>query len=156
MSILNSQYQQGITLVELSIALLVAVLVIGTATPAYIYLINKARTNKTIDEIRSMQREIVRYERKNNRYPDTLLDIYPQQPMDPWGNLYQYLNIRNAPNPNLINPRTDNNFKKLNIDFDLYSTGADALSLGPIPASESQDDILRGDNGDYVGLAREY
>jgi general secretion pathway protein G len=137
-------------------ALLVAVLVIGTATPAYIYLVDKARTNKTIDELRSMQREIDRYERKNNRYPDSLLEIYPQQPMDPWGNFYQYLNIRNASNPSIINPRTDNSFKRLNIDYDLYSTGADALSLGPIAASESQDDILRGDNGDYIGLAREY
>ncbi len=152
----SGQYQPGFTLVEFSIAILVAALVIGTATPAYIYLVNKARTTKTIDEIRSMQREIDRYERKNNRYPDSLLDIYPQQPMDPWGNFYEYLNIRNATNPNLINPRTDNNFKKLNIDYDLFSTGADALSLGPIGASESQDDILRGDNGDYIGLAREY
>ena len=148
--------QKGFTLVEFSIAILVAVLVIGTATPAYMYLVNKARTNKTIDEIRNMQRDINRYERKNNRYPNSLLEIYPQHPSDPWGNLYQYLNIKNASNPNLINPRTDNNFRKLNVDYDLYSTGPDALSLSPIGASESQDDIVRGDNGDYIGLAREF
>jgi prepilin-type N-terminal cleavage/methylation domain-containing protein len=46
--------QKGFTLVEFSIAILVAVLVIGTATSAYMYLVNKARTNKTIDEIRNM------------------------------------------------------------------------------------------------------
>jgi len=148
--------QQGFTLVEFSIAILVAALIIGTATPAYIYLVDKARTNKTIDEIKSMQRDINRFERKGNKYPDSLLEIYPEQPMDPWGNLYQYLNIKNASNPNAINPRTDKNFKKLNIDYDLFSTGADSLSLSPIAASESLDDIVRGDNGDFVGPVRDF
>lgn len=156
MPVQTDKYQHGFTLVEFSIAILVAALIIGTATPAYMYLVNKARTNKTIDEISSMQRDIDRFERKGNRFPDSLLEIYTEQPMDPWGNFYQYLNIKNASNPNAINPRTDKNFKKLNIDYDLFSTGADSLTLSPIAASESLDDLVRGDNGDYVGLARDF
>jgi general secretion pathway protein G len=136
--------------------LLVAVLVVGTAIPAYIYLVDKARTNKTIDEIKEMSRDLNRYRRKNNRYPDNLNEVYPNTPSDPWGNTYNFLNIRDAANPGAINPRTDNNFKVLNVDYDLFSLGSDALSLAPIGATESRDDIIRGKNGDFIGIVIDY
>jgi len=150
------KYRYGFTLVELSIVLLVAVLIVGTATPAYLYLVDKGRTDKAMDEIKEMQRDVDRFRRKNNRYPDSLTETYPESPIDPWGNPYHYLNIKNASNPGAINPRTDNNFIPLNVDYDLFSEGADTDSLSPIGASESRDDIIRGKNGDFVGLAADY
>jgi hypothetical protein len=123
--------------------------VVGTAIPAYVYLVDKARTKKTIDEISEMQRDI-------NRYPDNLNEIYPAPPVDPWGNTYKFLNIKDAANPGVINPRTDNNFKTLNVDYDLYSVGSDALSLAPLGAIESRDDIIRGKNGNFVGIVIDY
>ena len=150
------KYRYGFTLVEFSIVLLVAVLVVGTATPAYLYLVDKGRTDKAMDEIKEMQRDVDRFRRKNNRYPESLTEIYPELPIDPWGNPYQYLNIKNAANPGTINPRTDKNFIPLNVDYDLFSEGADTESLSPIGASESRDDIIRGKNGDFVGLAADY
>ena len=155
-AIKHTQPQPGITLVEFSIALFVVVLIFGTATPAYLYLVDKGRTDKAVDEIKEMQRDVDRFRRKNNRYPDILTEIYPGLPIDPWGNPYQYLNIKNAPLPGAINPRTDNNFIKLNVDYDLFSEGADTESLSPIGASDSRDDIIRGKNGDFVGLAIDY
>jgi hypothetical protein len=80
----------------------------------------------------------------------------PNTPIDPWGNTYKFLNIQDAANPGVINPRTDNNFKALNVDYDLYSVGSDALSLAPIGANESRDDIIRGKNGDFVRMVIDY
>lgn len=146
-------HARGLTLVEILIVLLVAALIVGTATPAYLYLVDKSRNTKTIDEISEMQRRVDRFERKNNRYPDSLTEIYPTPPSDPWGNPYQYLNIREATTPGF---RTDNNLNRLNADYDLYSLGADALSIAPIGASQSRDDIIRADNGDFVGIVLDY
>jgi prepilin-type N-terminal cleavage/methylation domain-containing protein len=70
----------GFTLVEISIVVLVAAIAIGMAVPAYIYLVDNARTDKTIDEIKEMQRDINRYRKKNNRYPDSLNELFPQHP----------------------------------------------------------------------------
>lgn len=134
-------------------AILVAALVIGAGVPGYLYIVENARRDRAIEQITDMQRDITRFKRKNNRFPDTLAEIFPRTQQDPWGNAYFYLNIANSPNPASINSRKDNNLKPLNVDFDLYSAGGDGLSLSPIGASESRDDIVRADNGDYVGIA---
>ena len=147
---------RGITLIELAIVLFVAALVVGTTIPGYLYLVESSRTKRSIEEIKDIQREVNRFRRKNNHYPDTLTEIYPTLPRDPWGNAYMYLNIANSPNPGALNPRKDNNLKPLNVDYDLYSTGSDAISLSPIGASESRDDIIRADNGDFVGRTTDF
>jgi general secretion pathway protein G len=41
----------------------------------------------------------------------------------------------------------------INSDFDLFSPGPDGDWVGPLTAQESQDDILRANNGDFVGPA---
>jgi len=44
----------------------------------------------------------------------------------------------------------------LNSDFDLYSSGEDKNSKGPLSAKESRDDIIRANNGAFIGLAEDY
>jgi general secretion pathway protein G len=44
----------------------------------------------------------------------------------------------------------------LNDDFDLYSIGADGRSRPAITHPDSLDDVVRGANGAFVGLARNY
>jgi len=75
--------------------------------------------------------------------------------LDPWGHPYQYLNFYgNDKNPQ--GARKDHSLHPLNSDFDLYSMGADGQSVAPITASKSQDDIIRANDGGYIGLARNY
>ncbi|MGI9262323.1 MAG: prepilin-type cleavage/methylation domain-containing protein, partial [Woeseiaceae bacterium] len=76
-------------------------------------------------------------------------------PKDPWGNDYQYLNIR-AAGPGKGAFRKDGNLNPLNTDFDLYSMGADAASAGPLSAKNSRDDIVRANNGAFIGLGEDY
>jgi general secretion pathway protein G len=44
----------------------------------------------------------------------------------------------------------------INTDFDLYSMGPDGRSAPPLTASDSRDDIVRANNGRFVGIAADY
>jgi general secretion pathway protein G len=44
----------------------------------------------------------------------------------------------------------------LNSDYDLYSMGEDGESVPPLTAKQSRDDIIRANNGGFIGLAADY
>jgi general secretion pathway protein G len=52
--------------------------------------------------------------------------------------------------------RKDRNLVPLNSDYDLYSQGPDGNSVSPLTAAASQDDIIRANNGGFVGKAEDY
>ena len=52
--------------------------------------------------------------------------------------------------------RKDGNLNPLNTDFDLYSRGQDGDTAGPLSAQSSRDDIVRANNGAFVGLGEDY
>ena len=52
--------------------------------------------------------------------------------------------------------RKDRALVPINSDFDLFSTGRDGQSMGPLTAPSSQDDIVRASDGAFVGLGRDY
>jgi general secretion pathway protein G len=52
--------------------------------------------------------------------------------------------------------RKDKNLHPLNTDFDLYSLGPDGESRLPLTAGPSRDDILRANNGAFIGRAENY
>ena len=52
--------------------------------------------------------------------------------------------------------RKDKNLHPLNTDFDLYSLGRDGDSKLPLTAATSRDDILRANNGAFIGRAENY
>jgi hypothetical protein len=53
-------------------------------------------------------------------------------------------------------PRKDHQMHPINCDYDLYSVGKDGESIAPLTAKVSQDDIIRANNGGYVGLVSNY
>jgi general secretion pathway protein G len=53
-------------------------------------------------------------------------------------------------------PRKDHQMHPINCDYDLYSVGKDGKSTAPLTAKVSQDDIIRANNGGYVGLVSNY
>ena len=91
--------------------------------------------------------------RHPSSFPDSLADLGPV-PVDPWGNPYRYLNIANVSGVGPL--RKDHNLVPLNSDFDLYSMGEDGASSPSLTAANSRDDILRGNNGGFVGTATDY
>jgi general secretion pathway protein G len=52
--------------------------------------------------------------------------------------------------------RKDHLLAPVNADFDLYSMGKDGQSMVPFTAKASRDDIVRANNGGYVGLVSDY
>jgi general secretion pathway protein G len=52
--------------------------------------------------------------------------------------------------------RKDHNLVPVNTDFDLYSMGKDGESRAPFTAKVSHDDIVRANNGQFIGLVSNY
>lgn len=103
-----------------------------------------------------MADDIDRFWRLNKRYPIDLAEIFDQTPQDPWGINYQYLSIWDSPNPGSLPTRLDANAERLNSDYDLYSMGSDTVSLTSIIEPTSRDDIVRAENGKFIGLVIDY
>jgi len=74
--------------------------------------------------------------------------------LDPWGNPYQYLNFDTVKGVGSV--RKDRFLVPLNTDYDLYSMGKDGKSQTPLTAAASHDDIVRANDGRYIGLASGY
>ena len=156
MSSIQTKAYRGFTFLEIVVVIIIAALIVGSAFPAYMYLIDSARNRKAVQDIRDMADDIDRFWRLNKRYPTDLAEIFDQTPQDPWGINYQYLIIWNSPNPGSLPVRTDINLERLNSDYDLYSMGSDTVSLTPITEPTSRDDIVRADNGDFIGLVIDF
>jgi len=61
------------------------------------------------------------------------------------------------PSPNVTAlARKDRFLVPLNSDYDLYSEGKDGESMAPLSAPQSQDDVVRANDGAYIGLASQY
>ncbi len=56
----------------------------------------------------------------------------------------------------LSKARKDHFMVPINTDYDLYSMGADGKSLAPLTAKASQDDIIRANDGLFIGRASEF
>ena len=144
------------TMVEIALVLLIAGLLYGMLRPAYTHIIDEERSDVAIKEITDIETKIDQFKKDNGRYPDSLDELFSPAPLDPWGNPYQYLNIQNYPNKSKGKLRKDKNLIPINSDYDLYSMGPDGKSTSAITANISHDDIVRGRNGSYVGLATKY
>ncbi|HRC45374.1 MAG TPA: hypothetical protein PLT27_15085, partial [Nitrospira sp.] len=53
-------------------------------------------------------------------------------------------------------PRKDRFLHPINSDYDLYSMGKDGESVEPLTAQKSHDDVIRANDGGFVGLAVEF
>jgi len=153
---LRPQVAKGFGLLELMIVLVVAGLMATLAIPAYNGLIQKARIERAVGDIGSIHIKIEEYQIKNgHQLPASLDDLPIDVGLDPWGQPYHYLNIETA-GPGNGGLRKDGKLNPLNTDYDLYSIGADGSTSGPLSAKSSRDDIVRANNGAYIGLGEDY
>jgi general secretion pathway protein G len=144
----------GFTLIELLAVITVLGTLTSVAIPAYQGYIEKARIARAIAELRIIQMEIEASQLDKNELPDALDDIGRGNLLDPWKNHYQYLNFANVKGKG--NMRKDRFQVPLNTDYDLYSMGKDGKTASPLTAENSHDDIIRANDGKFIGLASQY
>ncbi len=142
---------RGFTLVELLFVLAVTSTLAAIAIPAYTGYLEKVRIVRAEVEIRDMDKYISTLE----SLPVTLTDLKFASQFDPWGNPYQFFNFSTT-NSWLGKARKDMFLVPLNSEYDLYSMGKDGESKPPLVALQSQDDVVRANDGEYIGLASKY
>jgi general secretion pathway protein G len=149
----KSGQQRGITLFELMIAVTVVALLGSFAIPAYTAYVERARVGRAVGDIGTLSLQLYRWQSATLRFPDTLAEANLDGRVDPWGRGYQYLNIATS-NPG--QRRRDKNLVPINTDFDLYSIGKDGDTVTPLTAKASLDDVVRANNGGFIGLGKDY
>jgi general secretion pathway protein G len=140
--------------------LIVVIAIVGILSsigiPAYYTFLEKAKITRVIAEMRMLEKEILLWEASYGSLPTSLEEIGRGGFLDPWGNPYQYLNFSTIKGKGKGKKRKDHMLVPINDFFDLYSKGKDGKSASPLTAKASHDDIIRGHNGQYIGLASEY
>lgn len=146
----------GFTLLEL--VLVVALIAILGSLGASIYAgyVEEARIHRAIQEIRNIELFVSDFASDRGFFPENLADVGADEMLDPWGNAYQYLNIANALKGGKGKQRKDKFLVPVNSDFDLYSMGPDGASVPPFTGKAARDDIVRANNGGFVGVAEQY
>lgn len=146
--------QAGFTLIEVLLTATILAVLASLAMVGYRGYIETTRVNIAINQLTEMGIAISDYGLDNAAFPASLDEIGLDNMLDPWGNPYRYLNI--AADPGNGKVRKDHNLVPLNTDFDLYSMGPDGKSVSPLTAKASRDDIIRANNGGYIGPAADY
>jgi len=166
----------GFTLVEIAIVIAIIGLLAGLAGTSYARFLGEARIARAIAEISSIASVIDGLRAADGTPPpDSLSQLGLVTPIDPWGNAYHYLRIEGVFDVTAIpsqisqlpavaasgedtrpppkDPRKDRFFKPISTDYDLYSSGPDGVSRDSLEHRDSRDDVVRGLNGQYFGLA---
>ena len=134
--------QRGITLVEIMIAVAILAIVATIAIPLYEDYIVEARIGTTVKDIRQI--ELILNDRFLDNDPPASLAAVGISMVDQWGNAYQYQT------PSL--GRAESKGQPSNsvpLNYDLISRGEDGTA-------NTADDIMRGCNGDFIGLASDH
>ncbi len=150
----------GYTLFELLVSLAIVATLTGIAVPVYKNHLDTVATEQAIIDVRVLEKEIALFDAGFGRLPNDLAEIHRGTYLDPWGNPYQYLNYeldeKHPVTGEPKNARKDHADHPLNSTYDLFSMGKDGLFNLPLTAAESADDIVRANDGLYVGRGDEF
>ena len=148
---------RGFTLLELMTAVVLTALLATIAAAAYRSSILKAQTAQAVSDIGRIALELERYRLAHEgSTPDTLAQLGMPVPVDPWNRPYEYLNFSTLPPGSQGLMRKDRNLVPINTEYDLYSRGPDGDTRPPLTARPSRDDIVRANDGGFIGKASDY
>jgi len=142
----------GFTLVELSIAIAIVGVMAALGITNYRGYIERVRVAKAIVDLKGIGVHLDVKKINDEALPASLAAAGLSK-NDPWGRPYVYLRL-SAPPP--IAARRDQFNVPINADFDLYSIGKDGLTHRQVSHPNAHDDVVRGANGGYYGLGRNY
>ncbi len=150
---LISKQAKAFTLLEVLIAIAILGVAAAIAIPIYTAYKAKLDTAIAVKDIVNIQVAVESYYQAKDVYPNSLTNVNMGLLLDPWGAPYVYLNLDGAP---IGAMRKDQALVPINSDYDLYSMGPDGASTPPLTAANSRDDIVRGNNCSFIGVAADY
>jgi general secretion pathway protein G len=161
------QTSSGFTLIELVIAVAVLVILAALTIPIYTRILDHARVTRAVGDINAVTKEVAVFQSSRGCLPPSLADIGRSDLLDPWGRAYQLVVPPASAPATACNAcgsqcaasgaaRLDAASIRLNLDYDIFSTGKDGLSAAAISAAVSQDDVVRGRTGGFIGRASTY
>jgi general secretion pathway protein G len=145
----------GFTLVEVMIAVAIIGVLTALGMSSYRAYIERVRVARAIVQIKAISQHLDATLAQSGTLPMSLAGLAIDVPSDPWGRPYRYLKIAGNP-PAVLISRKDQFLVPLNNDYDLYSRGVDGISVPSITAPVSLDDVVRGSNGSFIGLGKNY
>jgi general secretion pathway protein G len=134
----------GFTIIELLMVMVVIGLLAQIGSQKYGAYLVRVRVAKAIGDIKAIQTDIDSFEAENNRLPINLAEIGRSTMLDPFGATYVYQVLPGA-------ARTDRFGIAINSTYDLYSKGADGSTAASLTAAPSRDDIVRANDGGFLG-----
>lgn len=146
----------GFNLVELLLGIAILGVLAAIGYPSYTQHMEKTRNATAVSDIIQIDQAIERFYVRNSRLPDSLAEAGVGALFDPWDNAYRYLRIAGSGIKDKGSLRKDKALNPINTDYDLYSMGKDEKTKLPFTNSVSFDDIVRCNNGRYIGLAADY
>jgi general secretion pathway protein G len=145
---------RGLTLVELMLVMAIMGTLSAIAIPSFQERVNDAKVARAVADIEAIQGGLAGHEFLG-RLPNTLAEIGLGNLRDPWGNPYRYLKFPVA-GKKPAGARKDRFLVPINSSYDLYSMGKDGQTAPPLTSDYSYDDIVRANDGAFIGLGRAF
>jgi general secretion pathway protein G len=146
--------RRGFTLVEVVLAVVIVAILVSLGVVSYRAYLDRVDIAKAASDIAVISVSVTEFKNEWGRFPTGLAEIGKRTMLDPWGNGYQYVDHSDPTSRGQW--RKDKNIVPINSDFDLYSKGKDGGSTPPLTAGPSRDDIIRANDGAFIGLASKY
>ena len=149
-----SRRASGFTIVEVLIVVGILGALATIAIPKYADYRERVKVAQAVSDLTALSLLINNYQLDARNYPPSLATVGNAGKLDPWGRPYVYLNLQDPKTKGQA--RKNKNLVPINSDFDLYSIGKDGESRAPLTAKASRDDVIRANDGGFLGLARNY
>lgn len=149
----RNQSQRGFTMIELMIAIAIIAILVALASMLFASYREIAQVARAKADIRTIQNDINSFQIDQGRLPVDLAEANLGAYLDPWGHPYQYTNFETVPKGQW---RKDKFLVPINSTFDLWSMGPDGQTVAALTSALSKDDIIRANDGSFIGKASLY
>ena len=129
-------------------------ILITLATAVYGGWRDRVDQHQAVTDIVTIAASVGQYKLDYRDFPPDLAAVGKVAMLDPWKKPYQYVSHSDAMGNGKF--RKDKNIVPINSDFDLWSNGKDGNSASALTAKSSRDDIIRANDGGFVGPASTY